>query len=140
MGSGQMIFTIGYEGLGIDRFLEILKANALKTVLDCRYNATSMNPDFSKNRLDLHLKSKGIGYEHLRQFGIPGEIRKAGNAIEWYVENIKPKIEVSIIDRFEQPVCFMCMEADVKHCHRKIILDAFREQGFEARDLYPMRQ
>jgi uncharacterized protein (DUF488 family) len=135
-----MIFTIGYEGLGIDRFLEILKDNSIRTLLDCRYNAISMNPDFSKNRLDSHLKTKGIGYEHLRHLGIPGEIRKAGNAIEWYIENVMPNIHASVIDRFEQPVCFMCMEADVRRCHRKIILDAFREQGFEGRDLYPIRQ
>jgi uncharacterized protein (DUF488 family) len=135
-----MIFTIGYEGLGISRFLEILKDNCIRTLLDCRYNAMSMNPDFSKTRLALHLKTNGIGYEHLRQFGIPGEIRKAGNAIEWYVENVKPRIHLSVIDRFEQPVCFMCMEADVQRCHRKIILNAFGEQGVDGRDLYPIRQ
>lgn len=135
-----MIFTIGYEGLGIDRFLEILNEARVRTLLDCRYNAMSMNPDFSKNRLSSHLKTRGIGYEHLREFGIPSEIRKAGKAIEWYIENVKPRIDLSVIDRFEQPVCFMCMEADVQRCHRKIILDAFREQGVNGRDLYPIRQ
>jgi uncharacterized protein (DUF488 family) len=130
-------FTIGYEGLGIDRFLEILKANDVKTLLDSRHNPFSANLDFRQKKLTLHLEKHGIKYAHLKGFGIPNEIRKAGKPIEWYVQNVMPKIDASIIGPFEQPVCFMCMEKDVNSCHRKIILDTLCDQGLEGKDLYP---
>jgi uncharacterized protein (DUF488 family) len=132
-------YTIGYEGLGIKRFLEILQENGIKTLLDSRHNPFSMNPDFSKKRLTLHLEQAGIKYEHLKDYGIPSEIRKAGYALEWYIQNVKPKIQASIIDPFEQPVCFMCMEKDINHCHRKVILDMLREQHLDGKDLYPSK-
>lgn len=130
-----MIFTIGYEGLGIQRFLELLQENRVRTLLDCRYNATSRNPDFSKNSLTSHLERAGIQYRHLKEYGIPSEIRRSGNAIAWYMENVKPKIDASLVELFEQPVCFMCMERNSGSCHRKVILDAMREQGIDGREL-----
>lgn len=66
------------------------------------------------------------------------EMRKAGHPIEWYIENAKPKIQASILDSFEQPICFMCMEKDIESCHRKVILKALHEQGLRGRDLYPV--
>jgi len=40
----RIFFTIGYEGLDIKRFLEILRENGVKTLLDSRHNPFSMNP------------------------------------------------------------------------------------------------
>lgn len=134
---GTLIFTIGYEGLGIMRFVQILKDHEVRTLLDCRYNAYSRNPDFSKTRLASQIAREGIRYEHLRQYGIPSEIRKSGNAIEWYIANVKPKISSSVASSYEQPVCFLCMERDINSCHRKVILEAMREQGIDGMDLYP---
>jgi uncharacterized protein (DUF488 family) len=130
-----MIFTIGYEGLGIERFLEILRENRVRTLLDCRYDAISRNPDFSKSSLTSHLERIGIQYRHLKEYGIPREIRKSGNALYWYMENVKPKIDISLVELFEQPVCFMCMERNSASCHRKVILDTMREQGIDGREL-----
>lgn len=132
-----IFFTIGYEGLGITRFLQILKENGVKTLLDSRYNAFSMNPDFRKEKLISHLQEHGIKYEHLKEYGIPSEIRKASNPIEWYIQNVKPRIQASVLEPFEQPVCFMCMEKDINSCHRKIILDSLLEQGLPGSDIYP---
>jgi uncharacterized protein (DUF488 family) len=132
-----VIFAIGYEGLGIARFVKVLKDHEIRTLLDCRYNAYSRNPDFSKTRLASHLDGAGIKYEHLRQYGIPSGIRNSGNAIEWYIANVKPNIRGSLLGSYDQPVCFMCMERDINSCHRKVILEAMREQGIEGMDLYP---
>jgi uncharacterized protein (DUF488 family) len=134
-----VVFTIGYEGLGIERFVEILTNNGVKTLLDCRYSAFSRNPDFRKNKLASHLYRVGIGYDHLAEYGIPSEIRNSSSAIQWYITNVKPMIHVVILEGYEQPVCFMCMEKDIQNCHRKIILEALQEQGIEGRDLYPTK-
>lgn len=74
-------FTIGYEGLGIKKFLEILQAKGVKTLLDARFNLFSRNPDFRKQKLAAHLEKAGIKYVYLKEYGNPGDIRKAGNPI-----------------------------------------------------------
>ncbi|HEX7031964.1 MAG TPA: DUF488 domain-containing protein [Nitrososphaera sp.] len=130
-------FTIGYEGLGIERFLEILRENGVKTLVDVRHNPFSMNKAFIKKFLVEHLQEIGIKYEHLKDYGIPSKIRKQGGAMKWYVENVKPNISASILEQFENPVCFMCMENDLKDCHRRIILETLIEQGMEGKDLAP---
>lgn len=136
----RTFFTIGYEGLGIKRFLEILRQNKVKTLLDARHDPFSRNPDFRMKKLAMHLQGHGIKYEHLKEYGIPGEIRKEGNMIEWYVQNVRPRIEASMIEPFEQPVCFMCMEKDLDHCHRKIILKTLIASGLKGKDLYPIHE
>jgi uncharacterized protein (DUF488 family) len=130
-----MIFTIGYEGLGIERFIAVLKDSCVKTLLDSRHNAISRNPEFSKHRLASRLAKENIRYVHLKEYGIPTEIRKAGNAIDWYIKNVGPTISASFISKYDQPVCFMCMERDINACHRKIILDTMRLHGIEGKDL-----
>ncbi len=122
--------------MGIERFIEILKVNRVKTLLDARFNPFSRNPDFRKNKLAQHLNDNGIKYVHLKDYGIPSEIRKAGEPLEWYTKNVVPRIEPSvIIEQFEQPVCFMCMEKDLNHCHRKVILETLNGHGLKGRDL-----
>jgi hypothetical protein len=61
----------------------------------------------------VNLQAKGIIYVHLGEYGIPSEIRKSEKAMEWFVDNVRPKIQKSIFDGLEQPVCFMCMESDI---------------------------
>ena len=137
--SSKEFYTVGYEGLGIRRFIEILKDNGVKTLADARYNPFSMNPDFRQKKLVQHLEQAGMGYVHLKTFGIPSEIRKSSqNPIAWYAKNVKPNIKPSILDDLRQPVCFMCMESDLDNCHRKVILETLQEQGLHGRDLYPI--
>jgi uncharacterized protein (DUF488 family) len=131
-------FTIGYEGIGIKRFLEILKESRVKTLVDSRHNPFSRNPDFRQAKLASFLQEQGIRYEHLKELGIPGEVRKGGDdPIVWYLANVKPRINKAILESYEQPACFMCMEKDINTCHRKIILQTLIDQGFRGRDLYP---
>jgi uncharacterized protein (DUF488 family) len=119
----KIFYTIGYEGLEIKQFIQRLKDNGIKTLADSRYNAFSMNPDFRQKRLISHLEESGIAYVHLKEYGVPSEIRKAGNPIKWYIENVKPKIKPSLLDSLIQPVCFMCVEREIESCHRKVILE-----------------
>jgi uncharacterized protein (DUF488 family) len=65
----RTFFTIGYEGLGIKKFLEKLEQNGVKTLLDSRYNNPfSMNPDFRKNKLISHLEQNDVKYEHVKDY------------------------------------------------------------------------
>jgi uncharacterized protein (DUF488 family) len=59
-----------------------------------------MNPHFSRKKLETYLQELGIRYEHLKEYGIPTEIRKAGNAMQWYEQNVRSKIQASIFGAF----------------------------------------
>lgn len=131
-------FTIGYEGLGIARFLGLLEENGVRTLLDVRHNPFSRNPDFARIKLANHLQELGIKYHHLKEYGTPGEVRKAGDAMAWYDLNVRPKIRPSILEPFEKPVCFMCKEMDINSCHRKVILETLLAQALAGKDLVPV--
>lgn len=136
--SKPVFFTIDYSGLGIDRFVQILKDNGVKTLADSRFNPTSRNPDFRSKALAARLGKEGIRYVHLKEYGIPSEIRQHRKPLDWYLENVKPKIHPSILESYDKPVCFMCMEADINSCHRGIILKTLIQSGCEGTDLYPI--
>jgi hypothetical protein len=56
----------------------------------------------------------------------------------WYEQNVRPRIRPSILENFEKPVCFMCMEKDINSCHRKVILETLLAQGLTGKDLVPI--
>jgi uncharacterized protein (DUF488 family) len=87
------------KGLASAGFLNT-KENRVRTLLDVRHNPFSMNPHFSRKKLETYLQELGIRYEHLKEYGIPTEIRKAGNAMQWYEQNVRSKIQASIFGAF----------------------------------------
>ncbi|MFX0174378.1 MAG: ParB/RepB/Spo0J family partition protein [Candidatus Hodarchaeota archaeon] len=70
------IFTIGFMGKKIFEFLNILKDNEVKTVIDIRYNTMSQyKADFNQDVLKRELKRDNIEYIHFQNFGVPPVMR-----------------------------------------------------------------
>ena len=65
------IFTIGYEGSEVDRFLATLVTANVSHVIDIRDVPASRKRGFSKSALALALGNQGIGYTHLKALGDP---------------------------------------------------------------------
>ena len=74
------VFTIGYEGADVDRFLTTLKDAGVATLADVRAVALSRKRGFSKSALRDALAHQGIGYEHFIKLGTPKEGRQAARA------------------------------------------------------------
>src|SRR5919112_4930459 len=74
------VFTIGYEGADVDRFLATLKDAGVSTLADVRAVALSRKRGFSKSALREALAGQGIGYEHFVTLGTPKEGRQAARA------------------------------------------------------------
>jgi len=66
----QTLFTIGYEGLNLEDYLNKLIKNDVKLLCDVRRNPLSRKPGFSKKALSQHLEEIGIEYLALRGLGI----------------------------------------------------------------------
>ena len=74
------LFTIGYEGTDIDRFVETLKIVGVEVVADVRAVALSRKKGFSKSALSARLMADGMEYLHFVELGDPKPGRDAARA------------------------------------------------------------
>lgn len=123
------IYTIGYEGVSIDSFLNTLLQNGIKRVIDVRKNALSRKWGFAKNTLAGLCNKVEIGYMHIPELGISSDKRVNINTKEdydklfdEYEKNYLPShnpLVKNVLSLIEQtPSALLCMEADVQMCHR----------------------
>jgi len=141
------IFTIGYEGADVDRFLTTLKDAGIATLADVRAVALSRKRGFSKSALRDALASQGIGYQHFIRLGTPKEGRQAARAGDGalmrriYCDEVLAAEPAQ--DAFRelealaqsQPICLLCFERDPENCHRRVLTQRMAERGFETVDL-----
>jgi uncharacterized protein (DUF488 family) len=122
------LFTIGYQGRTIVEFLEILHLNHTQALVDIRENPYSKKEGFTKKELRRHLSGNNIEYMHLVELGCPKWLREQTHQTGDYqfffkhygrylesqtdtLENLRNLIS-------EKPICLMCMEQNLKECHR----------------------
>jgi uncharacterized protein (DUF488 family) len=143
----KRVFTIGYEGADVDRFLMALKDAGVETLADVRAVALSRKRGFSKSALRDALAGQEIGYCHFRELGTPKEGRQAARAGDGalmrriYCEEVLTSVPAQ--DAFQelaslagdQPICLLCFERDPENCHRRVLAQRLAEQGWEIVDL-----
>jgi uncharacterized protein (DUF488 family) len=135
MDTKPAVFSIGYEGLTIDAFLNKLIANNITTVVDVRNNPQSMKYGFSKKSFKTYIENAGMKYIHVPELGIPSSMRKGlGESVSHkalfkaYETKLLPdhKAEVSqLIDLTKQNerIALVCFEADHHFCHRHTLIE-----------------
>ncbi len=129
------VFSIGYEGLTIDSFLNKLIANNVTVVVDVRNNAQSMKYGFSKKSFKQYIESVGMKYLHIPELGIPSAMRKGlGESVshkalfKTYESKLLPKQENAIkqlldLTNQNERVALVCFEADHHYCHRHSLVE-----------------
>lgn len=144
----SVVFTIGYEGTDIDRFIRTLKAVGIERLADVRAVAVSRKAGFSKTKLASRLAEEGIEYLHFISLGDPKAGREAAKAGEFdrfraiYGAHIKTtaaqKTLRELIDFVQfAPTCLLCFERDPSTCHRTIVAqELVEETGFEVFNLF----
>ncbi len=126
----KAIFTIGYEGLTIDAYLNKLISNNINALVDVRWNPNSMKYGFSKAKLRYYVEKAGLRYYHLPDLGIPSSLRKKLETSEdyfylfqHYQSEILPK-QTMAIERIKallsehSRIALTCFERDYRLCHR----------------------
>ena len=71
-----VLFTIGYEGISLETYINKLIINDIHVLCDVRKNAYSQKYGFSKSQLEKACKGVGIQYIHIPQLGIDSEQRQ----------------------------------------------------------------
>jgi len=143
-----VIFTIGYEGMDIDRFVRTLKAGGVRQVADMRAVAVSRKAGFSKKRLDARLAAEDIRYRHFASLGDPKPGRVAARAGDFetfraiYDAHLdtapaRDGLRRLVADIRDAPTCLLCFERDPGTCHRAIVAqEVSRETGFRIQNLF----
>ena len=129
----HMFFTIGYEGISLETYLNKLIINDVKLLVDVRKNSFSMKYGFSKSQLKNACEGIGIQYIHLPQLGIESENRKELNSLSDYKslfdtyqkttlkENQEYLNELKELCDSHGRVAITCFEREVCMCHRGVV-------------------
>jgi len=80
----QILFTIGYEGVSVEHYLNALIKNDIHMLCDVRNNPLSRKFGFSKSSLQKYLRNVGIEYVHLPELGVSSVKRNNLNSDEDY--------------------------------------------------------
>ncbi len=129
-----VVFTIGYEGLSLEKYLNILIQNDVRVLCDVRNNPISRKFGFSKDMLSHAVTKIGIDYVHVPELGIVSDKRKhlSANAdydslFEEYGKQFPAR--KSFIDALfsiymgKKRIALTCFEHDPAHCHRHVLSD-----------------
>lgn len=136
------IHTVGYEGWGLDHWIETLHEHGVRTVVDVRELPLSRRPGWSKKALAARLAENDIGYIHMRSLGTPAPLRHGlkDGSLPW--AEFAPQFRGSLADRGEdldavlalaasQPIVLVCWEEDPARCHRSLVAEALAERSTE---------
>lgn len=134
-----LIFTIGYEGILFEEYLNKLIRNRVAVLCDVRRNPHSRKFGFSGRMLARMLPEIGIKYVHLPELGIQSEKRRNLDSQEAYDKLFKeyrvdlPEMTEGLsklkeeID-LEKRVALTCFEKNSDFCHRHCITDFFASE------------
>ncbi|MEN9782519.1 MAG: hypothetical protein RL208_669 [Pseudomonadota bacterium] len=149
----KTLFTIGYEGISIDAYINKLLANHIRTLVDVRKNAYSNKFGFTKKEFQYYLEKSEIKYIHIPELGIESEKReelktaKSSNSSGYDlfrsgVRNIQNKLfedyknnlptKQKYIDKLlhilqdDKLIAITCFEADYRCCHRHVLAESLR--------------
>ena len=143
----SIVYTIGYEGTDIDRFVDTLKAVGVRLLADVRAVALSRKKGFSKTALKARLEAEGIAYVHFVALGDPKPGREAARAgrydefLRIYTRHLAVADSCAALASLSELVashtsCLLCFERDPKECHRSILAERLKTRGMDIFDLY----
>ncbi len=132
----KALFTIGYEGLSLEEYMNRLLAADVKVLCDVRKNSFSMKYGFNKSQLQMACDGVGIRFIHIPEVGIVSDKRKELNTqqdydalFEDYRKTVLPETLsqqekiVELIKTYDR-VAITCFEANICQCHRKHLAEA----------------
>ena len=142
------IFTIGHSTRPIDEFVELLRMNDVKEVVDVRSIPMSRhNPQFNADTLKQSLKQNGIRYKRLKKLGGLRHSKKDSINLGWRNVSFRGYADYMATPEFSEGLealtkiassretAIMCAEAVPWRCHRSLIADALIKKGWLVRDI-----
>lgn len=130
------LFTIGYEGISLEMYLQKLVRNNVKVLVDVRKNPLSMKFGFSKSLLKRYCNSLDIEYIHIPEVGINSDKRQQLETqadydllfAEYRKTTLSETSEaqeqiLSLLNQYKR-IALTCFEAEPCQCHRSHLANA----------------
>jgi uncharacterized protein (DUF488 family) len=140
----KIIYTIGHSTHPIDKFLSMLDAFAIHTLVDVRnFPGSRKYPQYNQENLQASLKNAGIEYIHLKDLGGRRKPVVGSKNNRWrsdafrgyadYMEGAPFKKAVKELEKYAAAAttAFMCSEAVWWRCHRSLIADYLKVNGWK---------
>jgi uncharacterized protein YeaO (DUF488 family) len=144
----HLILTVGHSTRPRKEFIDLLRANSVKLVIDVRSIPRSRhNPQFNRAVLPRALRGAGIGYRHMAGLGglrhsRPDSINTGwrnksfrGYADYMQTSNFQIALQKLLAVATRKRVALMCAEAVPWRCHRSLIADALMIRGFPVEEI-----
>lgn len=131
-----ILYTIGYEGISLEAYINKLIRNDIKVLVDVRRNPLSMKYGFSKTSLKKFCENVDIEYIHLPEVGIESEQRQELNNQDDYdrlfntykknnlTKTISTQIQIINMLKSKKRIALTCFEANICQCHRKHLAES----------------
>ncbi|GAA4339782.1 DUF488 domain-containing protein [Flaviaesturariibacter amylovorans] len=133
---GTILYTIGYEGISLEGYLNKLLKHDIKVLVDVRRNALSQKYGFSKNQLAGACRNINIEYIHFSDVGIHSDERQELNTQDDYdllfesyrqrtlSETLSTQHEILELLKEKERIALTCFEKNICQCHRKHLSEA----------------
>ena len=138
------VWTVGHSTRPADQFNQILKAHQIAALVDVRsFPGSRRYPQFNKGELEQSLATGGIQYHHSPALGGRRKPNPQSKNIAWknasfraYADHLESEefkkgiAELLKIAR-DRRTAVMCAEALWWRCHRSLIADYLKANGWE---------
>lgn len=139
----NILYTIGHSTRTFEEFLALLQSFQIKVLADIRRLPGSRKfPQFDQNKLRESLEENGIKYVYIEELG--GRRKPSANSknTAWRNKSFQAYADYMQTETFrngteflksyalENPTAIMCSEAVWWRCHRSMVSDYFKAQGW----------
>ncbi|WP_118195855.1 DUF488 domain-containing protein [Albibacterium indicum] len=139
----KRIWTIGHSTRSWDEFIELLKINSIDLLVDVRsLPGSNKFPQFNKEHFESDLLKSGISYQHWLILGGRRKVHKDSVNTAWRNDSFRGYADYMETKEFKkglkdlekeaatENVCLMCAEAVWWRCHRSMIADVLKLEGW----------
>ncbi|MDN3655332.1 DUF488 domain-containing protein [Ferruginibacter paludis] len=139
----KTIWTIGHSTRSLDEFIAMLKSFQVELVADIRsFPGSNRYPHFNKEALEVSLPENNLQYIHLRALGGRRKVQPNSINTGWRVAAFRGYADYMETDAFKtaakeleaialkQRTAYMCSEAVWWRCHRSLVSDYYKMQGW----------
>ncbi len=140
----KTIWTIGHSTHSFEEFLGMLHAFDIEVIADIRnYPGSRRYPHFNKDQLEVSLPENNIQYTHLKDLGGRRKADPDSKNTAWRHSAFRGYADYMETSSFEQGLtqllgialkhrtAYMCSEAVWWRCHRAMISDYLKVQGWK---------
>ena len=139
----QHIWTIGHSTHAWEHFLDMIKSFDIQVIADVRnFPGSRKFPQFNKDNLKKSLSGSGIEYVHFKELGGRRTTRIDSVNNGWrlasfrgyadYMETAEFRHAIQQLQLLaaEKKLAYMCAEAVWWRCHRSLISDYLKHEGW----------